>query len=138
MVNLEKWEKVEFADLKKGDKVKEVIVTADGTKVESTGTLVAVDSLRAQSSYGWTLAKRHAAFNDETIYRRKPKPFKLPTTMAAVVSGLHKESEERDTLVWDGRYWNSSISAFSTDALNRQYSDFQLVRKGIKTKDLTS
>lgn len=134
MVNLDKWEKVEFKDLKKGDKIKRVTKNPDGTKAVVTGILGSF----SDSTGIWMSPDKFRLVDPRyctQLYRRKPKPFKLPTNNYAVIECTPKwggKEVRRFVLLPTG--WTSPTNgrAFE-DAILANFTGHRVIQPGIDT-----
>lgn len=132
MVNLDKWEKVEFKDLKNGDKIKRVTKNPDGTKAVVTGVL------DHRGVTGDWLSRDKFRLADENyctkLYRRKPKRFEFPTNHYAVIECTPR---------WGGKGvrrfvrlplgWTSPDRAQAfEDALLANFTDHKVIQAGIE------
>lgn len=137
MVNLDKWEEVEFFDVKPGDTVKTVHTHADGTvairkgkihHISPVGNWVSKDdkmlvvTQRACETWGAT----------REIYRRKAKPFVFPETAGSIIGGTNKVSRGRFDFILSEGSWvkinnRLSDSPYTEDQLRHYYTDFEVV-----------
>lgn len=145
MVNVDKWELVEHADVMVDDKIKVIVVTKGSCPAETKETY---KGKVAYLSGGDIYLDDGSAWEDinadteekVSIYRRKitPKPFKLPTEFGAVVSGVPSESHwqnparERVWLVFDGADWTCTFTTYTSSRLQSHYADLRVERKGMK------
>lgn len=131
MVNLDKWEEVEFDDLKLGDKVKRITLNEDGTKAVITGKIKYRDGDMFLSENRFKLVD---IVYFHKIYRRKPKPFELPTNLFAVVEGTYRWAQtskpDKFTLLTTGWYTENGTRAFP-DALIANYVDHKIIFEGV-------
>jgi hypothetical protein len=146
MVNLDKWEKVEHTDVKVGDRLKVVVVTKGLSPAETTEvykgkvTLVSRPLISAYDIYLSDGSVWENVANDDeecTVYRRKAKPFKLPTELGAIISGRRNSryfgtDTERVFLVFDGGDWSTADNAHNPSTIEDTFTDLRVERKGIK------
>lgn len=141
-VDLDKWEEITFEDVKKGDKIR-VIVT-QGEVVSDTKAVA--DYLAGYS--GW-YARGDVNFlsspgkfspipgGSRKIYRRKPKPFELPTGLGAVVEATRNDKfSERTRFVFADPNdkecsWVADGSWHDPDDMLKRYKDFVVISKGV-------
>lgn len=142
MVNLDKWEEISYEDIKIGDKLR--IITIQGDVVNES---------RATAGYetpysGW-YADNHVKFltrpsefkplpgGFRTIYRRKAKPFQLPTGLGAVVEATKNDKfSERTRFVFADPNdkecsWVADGSWHDPDDMLKRYKDFVVISKGV-------
>lgn len=141
MVNLDKWEEINYEDVRAGDKIR--VITTQGSVISDTkGVAFAFFSYR-----GWisqddvTFLSSPDRFKPigggyRTIYRRKAKekPFIFPGKFGEVVSGVGKISGKQYNFVniGRGRYLrDDSLASHGPDILPNYYTDFKLVREGL-------
>lgn len=136
MVNLDKWEKVEHKDVRLGDLLK--IVWTEKTSSVMTTTEVyksKVISVIGSDFYlsdgsGWEEGEPPAKETVD-IYRRRPKPFELPTEFGAIISGVHRSVGKREWLVFDGEDWCAGLSAYDAQTVLEGFRDLRVEREGI-------
>jgi hypothetical protein len=142
MVNLDKWEKIEHNQVKMGDRLK-IVWTEKNTPTLKTieihkGTVTRVEANGDfwVNGFGWEEVDDER--EDADIYRRKDKPFKLPTELGAVISGrkrdMYGERAERTFMVFDGADWSSAHNAHNPATIEERFTDLRVERKGIKQK----
>jgi hypothetical protein len=141
LVNLDKWEEIEFADIRAGDFIRVITVgkRCDFEAVtDARGTVTGQTWGDDWSCNGINLAKKPGSKGPDfldTFYRRKPKPFVFPENAGAVIKATHKETESTYTYVWTGEDWTvfgSSLLSSDTDFLRKNYKDFVLISEGVK------
>jgi hypothetical protein len=130
MVNLDKWEEVTYADLKIGDKVRRINKHDDGTVLDIRGTIHSERFGVLQSKDNFALVRNTYSFATE-LYRRKPKPYSLPTELGAIVSGTPAGAVDREWCVFDGEDWCSSVRAYRPSEMFGHFQDLRLEREGI-------
>lgn len=134
MVNLEKWEKVTFGDLNKGDKIMRRSFHDDGTTSVVKGTLERKSMSGAWvSKDAFALVLSSYAFRTE-LYRRKPKPFIFPEDIGAVIQGHWVDTDAEVRLVSAGRQrWTSaaSFAVYSEAALRVSLKDLTILSEGV-------
>lgn len=141
MVNLDKWEEINYEDVRAGDKIR--VITTQGSVISDTkGVAFAFFSYR-----GWisqddvTLLSSPYRFKPigggyRTIYRRKHKvtAFTFPGRFGEVISGVGRVSGERSGFVHigRGRYLREGTNVeANVQHLVTYYRDFKLVREGV-------
>lgn len=141
MVNLDKWSVVEHNEVKVGDRLK-VVVVSKGTSPVLTKEVYKgrVTSINCGDIY----LSDHSAWEDveddnevATIYRRNEKfvkPFKLPTELGAIISGVQKGrlDNSRIWMVFDGADWTCTFTTYNPTRIEEQFEDLRIERKGIK------
>lgn len=138
MVNLDKWEEIEYADIKKGDRVRCI--------VDQKSVWNDVRFLASHEAFkGWcTIEGIVGAVDPESfapvnnggrkIYRRKPDPvpaFVFPEVMGAVIEAKLKTETDRKRFVWDGADWTDGYRTFGTHDFEH-YEDFVTLAAGVK------
>jgi hypothetical protein len=98
MVNLDKWEKIEYDDIKQGDKLLKIVEHKDGTRTRVTGVAAREGYLGWASKDLWSLVQVNPPFAG-TVYRRKPKPYKLPTGLGATVQAIRVSIGSTETFM---------------------------------------
>lgn len=144
MVNLDKWEEVQYADIKKGDKVR--VITKQGSVTnDTTGKADHSAYSGWASSDGVVFLSNPERFKPivggvRTIYRRKPKPFTLPTGLGAVIEAMKVSSGSKvkliladsttESLTWivDGGSWYTSNEI----ANDSRFRDLTVLSEGLK------
>lgn len=141
MVNLDKWEKIEHRDVKVGDRLKIKWVDKDTPSLKTIeihkGTVTRVDANTDfwVNGIGWEDVEDDR--KDANLYRRKVKPFKLPTELGAIISGRRSPryfgtDTERIWLVFDGGDWSTADNAFNPSTIEDTFTDLRVERKGVK------
>lgn len=135
LVNLDKWEKIELADIKEGDKLLRICSYADGTVAEVRG------KTHTKGSRGWLtkgnfILVRDYYGNGETveIYRRKPKPFEFPLKPMAIIEGTYKFSSQ-DTRRYfrteEGGWRNARDGGVAfVEALRGNFTNWKVISEG--------
>lgn len=136
MVNLEKWEEIEYDAIEKGDKILRIVKHKDGTATTAKG----VADIKYSS--GWSTPDRFTLVRDGDypfgatmeLYRRKPKPFELPTEFGTIITAFpdSRYDDKRKWLVWDGEDWTGGSSCFRPAEVLSQFTDHRVERKGIE------
>lgn len=155
MVNLAKWEEIDFFDAKVGDKLKGYI------EIGPTETHVIKGKVTYMHSTSDKLEGRihvekdgetHALIRNRlmgkqegtTLYRRKEltqverdEQFQFPEKLGAIVSAKSDHASSRYGAsrayhVWDGGEWSTADTSISTSEFRKNFKEFELVRKGIK------
>lgn len=143
MVNLNKWTEVEHSEVKEGDILKVVVITKGTSPLETKETY---KGRVTRISCGDIYLSDHSAWEDVyddnekvELYRRNEaysKPFKLPTELGAVISGVKNgysySDDKRVWLVFDGGDWSCSSNAYSPESVEGRFSDLRVERKGIE------
>lgn len=140
MVNLDKWEEIEYADIKQGDKVR--IITKQGKLINDVRC---VASFVGRS--GWN-SPDHILFlispddfmplagGSRKIYRRKPKRKVIttfPENLGAVIEGINRINSEEKRFVWDGKDWSDGFNNFVKHyELKEGWHSFVLLSEGVK------
>jgi hypothetical protein len=137
MVNLDKWEKVEHKDVRVGDLLK--IVWSEKTSPTMTTREVYKSKVVSVGNAGFYLSDGSgweegdpAKNQTVSIYRRKDKPFELPTEFGAIISAVHYSSDKREWLVFDGEDWCAGLAAYSPDSIRENWVGLRLEREGIQ------
>lgn len=141
MVNLDKWEKVEHEDVKEGDflKIHDISTGRSPAKTVEVykGTVTLIDRFNAfhlDDGTIWDNEESPIEGETCTVYRRKPKSFKLPTKLGAIISGVLKTDStgKRVFLVFDGGDWATTYNTHTPSTVEQRYTDLRIERKGIK------
>lgn len=142
MVNLAKWEEVDFFDIKLNDEIKYVQINGLKTTVirgkvvfrlhrsDATGTLRIEDGHHQHDLSRRDFGKPEGT----TLYRRKAKTFELPTEFGAIVSAVYVSrysEDKRQWFVFDGQDWCSGDSAVIPTDFEDNYKDHILEREGV-------
>ena len=103
MVNLDKWEKIEFDDIRRGDLIRKIVTDKNGVHFDARG-----EAHRPRQSFdgsaerwlssdenGWIVARRRLTSTTATqaLYRRKPKALDIPENIGAVLVGYKKRAD---------------------------------------------
>lgn len=156
MVNLNKWEEVDFFDVKISDNIKGYIVKGPSLTEVITGEVVSITRDTNKLSGTIRLRKEHETHllirdpergrpEGTTLYRRKQftqaekdELFKFPEKLGAIVSAVPRQnlmgryaSSERVIHVWDGGEWSTADTSISTGELRADFKEFKLERNGI-------
>lgn len=145
MVNLKKWEEVDFFDIKLNDEIKGYIEVGPTFTHVVRGKVVYTQSTsdkkegKISLQRDWekhNLARKREIGKPEgtVLYRRKAKPFELPTEFGAIVSAVYVSrytDGKRQWFVFDGEDWCCGESAVSPTDLKEDYKDYILERDGI-------
>lgn len=141
MVNLDKWSVVAHNEVKVGDNLKIVIITTGTSPAETKeiykGRVTMSHLGDFYLSDGSVWEDVDPSDNEScTVYRRKktPKPFKLPTELGAIISGVQKGRLDgtRIWMVFDGADWSASFTTFNPKHIEESFKDLRVERKGIK------
>jgi hypothetical protein len=137
MVNLDKWDEVEYGKIKRNDLIR--CITVRGNAVSDVrGVVDGYDVHGVYNNNGIRFVSDPAIFrpssagDNRTIYRRKGKPFVLPTELGAIVSGVPAGAVDREWSVFDGRDWSSSNRAYLPSEMVDHFADLRLEREGIE------
>ena len=147
MVNLDKWEKIKFDDIKAGDKIKRANINSDGTRAVVTGKVHKFQHI----SGTWVSKDLFAivlcpAKYPADLYRRKPKPFKFPGNFGAMIEGSVKTSADsyvigkcsttaafqQFVLCQEGMWRNSAGTGFSEKEIRSSFDNLAVLSEGIK------
>lgn len=156
MVNLNKWEEVDFFDVDVFDNIKAYIKRGPILTEIVTGKVHCTEFKSDQTEGKIRLVKdgeTHLLFRDPaqgkpegtTLYRRKQltqdekdEQFKFPEKLGAIVSAVPRQnlmgrypSSERVNHVWDGGEWSTAHTSISTGELRAEFKEYKLVRDGI-------
>jgi hypothetical protein len=153
MVNLNKWEEVDFFDIKLGDEIKGYIKVSPTLTEIVSGKVVYMHSTSDKLEGRIHVAKdweNHALVRDRvkgkpentSLYRRKPPTqeeldakFEFPAKLGAIVSSVPRHAfagTDREYHVYDGGEWSTAHTSIDADELRRNFKEFELVRKGIE------
>lgn len=153
MVNLTKWEEIDFFDIKMDDEIKGHIKVGPTLTHVVRGTAVYVHTASDKAEGRIHVEKdgeSHALIRDRvkgkpegaTLYRRKQLTqdekdalFSFPEKLGAIVSAVPRQryaGTEAVNHVWDGGEWSTANTSRSTDSLKKDFKEFKLIRKGIK------
>lgn len=136
MVNMDKWEKVEYADLKKGDKILRINEYADGTRSEVRGVLN-YEGLSQWKSRDNFILVDDASRTPSKLYRRKTKPFEIPKGMGAVMTATDSNGNTV-TLIRvdvDGTPWRLMPSNWRSDRQVAGMADHKVLSEGVILTD---
>jgi hypothetical protein len=144
-VNLDKWEKISFDDIKEGDLIR--AITTDDGGIEFDGRGLAeifkvnyMDVKRWVTKSGWVVARSTEPTKTatRTFYRRKPARFKFPETTAAVISANWKRSDgglgaEVKLVHTSIGNWVSTATGigYTTDELLTNSENFTVLSEGV-------
>lgn len=141
MVNLEKWEEIDFKDISEGDEIR--VITTQGVVVNDTkGVAHHLDSWfdAWYSEDGVKFLSGPDRFHPisggyRTIYRRKPKRdviHTFPQNLGAVIEGIHRDTGRAKLFVWDSKDWSDGHTLFlDHEGLKRGYHSFVLLSEGV-------
>jgi hypothetical protein len=154
MVNLTKWEEIDFFDIKLDDEIKGYIKVGPTLTEVVKGTVVYVHTTSDKAEGRIHVEKdweNHALIRDRdkgkpentVLYRRKnltqderDELFEFPEKLGAIVSAvgrnLGRYGTQREHFVWDGGEWSTAHTSQSSSELKRDFKEFKLIRKGIK------
>lgn len=144
MVNFNKWEEVDFFDIKLNDEIKCHIEVGPTITHVVRGKVVYTQAtadkkegkIRVQHDWDNHLLTRNREIGKPegtTLYRRKAKPFELPTDFGAIVSAVYVSNYgvKRQWFVFDGEDWCCGDSAVTRIDFSEDYKDHILERDGI-------
>lgn len=152
MVNLNKWEEVDFFDIKLGDEIKGIIKTSPTLTETVRGTVRYVHSTGDKAEGRIHVEKdgeHHALIRSRekgkpentSLYRRKELTqdekdalFVLTEKLGAIISAVpehHSAGTARVNHVWDGGEWSTAHTSICTSEFRRTFKEFKLVRKGV-------
>lgn len=141
MVNLDKWEEINYEDVRVGDKLR--VITQQGNVTNDTKGIAHsyVTYHGWRSVDGVTFLSSAGRFNpipggSRTIYRRKTKekPFVFPENFGEIISVTGRVSGRRYNFIniGRGRYLrDDSLASHGKDRLVDNYKDFKLEREGL-------
>lgn len=153
MVNLNKWEEVDFFDVDVFDNIKGYIKKGPTLTELVTGKVHYTEFKSDRTEGKIRLHKdgeTHLLIRDPEkgkpegtiLYRRKKltqdekdELFKFPEKLGAIVSAVPRQryaGTERVHHVWDGGDWSTAATSIDSAEFRRNFKDFELVRKGIK------
>lgn len=137
VVNSDKWEKIPDNEIKVGDKIKVIVRYPDGVVTVSTGVARHAELSWWSSKDGRRLVNvsNNRTYTPE-VYRRKPKPVKLPTRLGAIISARDIFDSKETLMVFDGLDWAMSDGPIPDLRVHRDYKDIRILSKGPSKKKL--
>lgn len=132
MVNMDKWEKVEYEDLKRGDKVLRINKHDDGTRAEVRGVLNYEGFNQWKSRDNFILVQA-VSNTPSKLYRRKTKPFEIPKGMGAVMTATD-DNGNTVTLIRvdvDGTPWRLMPSNWRSERQVAGMKDHKVLSEGV-------
>ncbi len=137
MVNLEKWEEIEFEDVREGDIIKAVVWsdTEDFKTKSVCESKIGVHAKWGGGFWAGNLSILSGQMTPEfkrTIYRKKLKVvFTFPQNMGAVIEAEGRTFGSKKRFVWDGHDWTDGIVTFGREELKNGYKNFVVLSEGV-------
>lgn len=134
MVNLEKWEEIEYGKIKRHDTIR--CITVQGNVVSDTrGVVDGYSESGIWNEQGIRFVRDPSAFKPvdggyRTIYRRKPKAPKVKELLGAVI--LAENERTKDHFVFDGLSWSSATECCDLEDLQDAYTKLTVLQEGIE------
>ena len=139
MVNLDKWEEIDYGKIKRHDLIR--CITVQGDVVNDTrGVVNSYDCLGVRNKKGvkFVVAPEHfkpIPGGSRKIYRRKAKEFVFPTKTLAIIEGTYRWGSEkpRRYVLTEQAGWRSAITgeAAVKVALQGNFKDWKVISEGI-------
>jgi len=144
MVNLEKWEEIEYTDIRADDLIK--MIREDGIRTFIYKSMAV--SFDEQHNWWVMDGKWYASAEEDygyarTFYRRKPKPFDFPTSFGSIIQvtkSIDPESVGHRTIRGNGYFvlnqsgmWrNESGEGYNVSELLKFFAGFKVISKGVE------
>lgn len=144
MVNLDKWEEVDFFDVKLNDKIKCVIEVSPTCTRVVRGSVVWMYStsdkkegkIRLQRNGEYDTLRRSRELGrpkGTAIYRRKPKAFKFPTGKGAIIGGEGRNGKVELVHLGHGRWFSlMNTGTYAENLLRDRLTNLCVIFQGVK------
>lgn len=137
MVNLDKWEEIEYGKIKRHDLIRCITVQGDATN-DACGIVDRYDSLGVYNKVGVNFVVdpyyfEPAGGGHRTIYRRKPEPFVFPIKRLAIIKGQRIGHDEVfiNFVKTDSRWYHQSGSDYKEASIRSFFHNFEVIFEGI-------